>query len=340
MSAAATTLAGNQAPGKARPMPIDPRAEALRAVVHPERLPPGRWPAMGSVPLSVLIPARNEQRNIAECIRRLRWAGHVAVVDSQSTDETIPLAQAMGAEVYQFHYSRQGWPKKKNWALESVPWPHEWILIMDADEHMTPELAEEIRQVVTGEAAAMPRRDAYWINRRFIFMGRWIRHCGYYPSWNIRLLKRDAGRYERIGDLGDTGSGDNEVHEHIVLRQGEAGYLKHDFLHYAYPDIATWVEKHNRYSTWEAHAAAAGDAGEVAPSLLGGPIARRRWLKARSRRLPFRPVLRFLYSYVLRGGFLDGYAGFVFCRLLAIYEFLSVAKHREMEAARRREHGP
>jgi hypothetical protein len=101
-------------------------------------------------------------------------------------------------------------------------------------------------------------------------------------------------------------------------------------LHYAYPDLATWVEKHNRYSTWEAHAMAAHDAGGVRPSLWGGPIARRRWLKARTRRLPFRPLLRFLYSYVLRGGFLDGYPGYCLCRLLAWYEFLSLAKYHEM----------
>ncbi len=340
MSRSVPAMATPPPPTGARPAPLDPRAEALRAETQPQRLPPGRWPAPGSVPLSVLIPVRNEERNVVECIRHLQWAAQLAVIDSQSTDRTIALAQAMGAEVYQFHYSREGWPKKKNWALEHVPWRHEWVLIMDADEHMTPELAEEIRQVVSEGSPSENRFDAYWINRRFIFMGRWIRHCGYYPSWNIRLLRHAVGRYERIGDLGDTGSGDNEVHEHIVLSSGRAGYLKHDFLHYAYPDIATWVEKHNRYSTWEAHAAAAGDAGGVTPSLLGGPIARRRWLKARSRRLPLRPTLRFLYAYIIKGGILDGYAGFVFCRLLAIYEFLSVAKHREMEAARREEPRP
>lgn len=317
-------------------MPIDSRAAALADEVHPDRLPPGRWPAVGSIPVSVLIPVRNEQRNIVECIRHVRWAQHIAVIDSQSSDDTIPLAQAMGAEVYQFHYSKAGWPKKKNWALEHIPWRTPWVLIMDADEHMTPELTEEVRQVVTGQAPdGNGCGDGYWLNRRFIFMNRWIRHCGYYPSWNIRLFKHAVGRYERIGTLGDTGSGDNEVHEHVVLSTGDAGYLKNDFLHYAYPDIATWVEKHNRYSTWEAHAMDAGDAGDVEPSLFGGPIERRRWLKSRSRRLPFRPTLRFLYAYLVKGGILDGYPGFVFCRLLGFYEFLSVAKHQEMLAQRR-----
>lgn len=319
----------------ARPVPRDPRADSLAAApeVQPDRLAPGNisWPAIGSVPVSVLIPVKNEQRNIVECIRRLRWADHIAVIDSDSTDETVPRAQAMGAEVYQFTMSRQGWPKKKNWALDNVPWRHEWLLIMDADEHMTAPLAREIERIVTPDQSAGDEPPSgYWLNRRFMFMGRWIRHCGYYPSYNIRLFQHALGRYERIGNLGNTGSGDNEIHEHIVLTTGRAGYLINDFLHYAYPDLATWVEKHNRYSTWEAHAMLADDRGQINASPFGSRIARRRWLKARTRRLPFRPFLRFVYSYVLQLGMLDGYPGFCLCRLLAWYEFLSLVKAREM----------
>jgi glycosyltransferase involved in cell wall biosynthesis len=258
------------------------------------------------------------------------------VVDSRSTDRTIELSQAMGADVYQFNYNRTtGWPKKKNWALERIGWKNEWVMILDADEYMTEELAEEIRRVVTGtwtpEGSAKPGcGDGFWVNRRFMFLGRWLKGCGYYPSWNVRLLKHKFGRYERIGNLGDTGSGDNEVHEHIVLSSGEAGYLRHEFLHYAYPDLSAWIEKHNRYTTWEAHAAKAGDVGEVHASLFGGPIERRRWIKRFGRRLPFRPTLRFIWSYIFQHGWLDGYPGLVMCRLLAWYEFVSIAKAREM----------
>lgn len=318
----------------ATPAPRDSRADGLLAEVQPERMPPGQWPARASVPLAVLVPVKNEQSNIVECLRHVQWAQQIAVVDSHSTDLTVPLSQAMGAEVYQFQYSKEGWPKKKNWALESVPWRHEWVLIVDADELITPSLAAEIVDVVEGRTrAGNGCGDGYWLNRRFMFMGRWIKHCGYYPSWNIRLFKHRVGRYERIGNLGDTGSGDNEVHEHIVLSTGEGGYLKNDFLHYAYPDLATWVEKHNRYTTWEAHAMQAGDAGGVKASLFGGPIERKRWIKSRARQLPFRPTLRFLYSYVWKGGFLDGYPGYCMCRLMAWYEFMSSAKHYEMKHA-------
>lgn len=323
------------------PEPRHADADRLREELKPHINVPGTWPAYQSVPVSILVPVKNEERNIIECLRRCNWATELVVVDSRSSDRTIELSQAMGADVYQFNYNRAtGWPKKKNWALDQIPWKNEWVMILDADEYMTPELAEEIRRVVTGEwrpegAARSGCGDGYWVNRRFMFLGRWLKGCGYYPSWNVRLLKHRLGRYERIGNLGDTGSGDNEVHEHIVLSTGEAGYLRHEFLHYAYPDLSAWIEKHNRYTTWEAHAMEAGDVGAVNASLFGGPIERRRWIKRFGRKLPFRPTLRFIYSYIFQRGFLDGYPGLVMCRLLSWYEFVSIAKFREMIAVRR-----
>jgi len=333
--------------------PADPRYEHLGDAqadpTHPDRdrfaaeladsgsirTPAGDWPAPESVNACALIPVKNEATNIVPCLRRLLWCRQVVVVDSQSADETAPLAQAMGAEVYQFHYSKTGWPKKRNWALEHVPWRHEWVLILDADEHMTPELAREVEAVVAGRYK--PERpehggcgDGYWLNRRFMFMGRWIRHSGYYPSWNVRLFKHRCGRYERIGSLGQTESGDNEVHEHVVLATGEPGRLRHDFLHYAYPDLSVWIEKHNRYTNWEAHALIEGNRGQIPATPFGSPIERRRWLKQLVRGLPCRPTLRFLYTYFFRLGFLDGYPGFILARLMAWYELISIAKHYEL----------
>lgn len=295
------------------------------------------WPEAGSVPVSVLVPVKNEEANLAACLDSLRFAAEVVVVDSQSTDRTIELAEAGGAKVVQFHYDQSGWPKKKNWALATVEWSHEWVLILDADERITPPLAREIEDVVLGRYAekhGQPAYEGYYLNRRFVFMGRWIKHCGYYPSYNLRLFKHALGRYERIGDLGDTGSGDNEVHEHVVLQDGRpAGTLKHDFNHFAYPNLEVWIEKHNRYSNWEAHAMLAGNAGELHASLTKGSMERRRWIKRRVRDLPFRPTMRFFYCYVLQRGFLDGYPGFVMSRLMAWYELVSLAKSREMRSA-------
>jgi glycosyltransferase involved in cell wall biosynthesis len=322
---------------EARPEPRHAEADYRMKEVEPDRPPPGQWPAIGSVPVSVLVPVKNEQANIVECLRHLRWCSEVVVVDSQSKDRTIQLSQAMGADVYQFRFdAKEGFPKKRNWALANIAWKNEWVLIMDADEHMTPELAAEIRDVVTGSYRAPdPKKagagDAYWLNRRLIFMSRWIKGCGYYPSWNIRLFKHRVGRYERISS-GDTQSGDNEVHEHVILSTGPAGFLRHDFLHYAYPDLYTWVEKHNRYTSWEAHTTEAGSTGELKGRLFGTRIERNRWLKNFRRRLPFRPTIRFIYGYIVRAGFRDGYPGYVICRLMAWYEFMSIAKHREIRA--------
>ncbi len=272
--------------------------------------------------ISVLIPTRNERRNIVECLRSVSWCDEAVVVDSGSTDGTQDLARKAGARVVDFKWSGQ-LPKKKNWALENVPWKNDRVLILDADERILPELAEEMR----GELK-QPRADGFFINRRFIFLDKWIKHCGYYPSWNLRLFRHAKGRYEKL-HAGDTASGDNEVHEHVVLN-GASAYLKEDMVHFAYPDIYTWVEKHNRYSNWEAEVEVRGEGNGELGQGIGGPLAGRRRLRSWSRRLPFRPTLRFLYSYVLKQGFLDGYAGYAFCRLLATYEMLNVFKAREL----------
>lgn len=281
-------------------------------------------PALTAVPVSVVIPVKNEESNLPECLRHLEWAGEVFVVDSASTDETVALASRAGARVVQFAWNG-GWPKKKNWSLANLPFSHDWILIVDADERITSELAREIAAVVREPGD----RLGFYLNRRLFFMGRWIRHCGYYPSWNLRLVRRGRGRYERLTDGESRDSGDNEVHEHLVT-DGPVGYLQHDMLHFAYPTISSFVEKHNRYSSWEAHVELYERTSEVRPRLLAAPLERRRFWRRLSRFLPFRPALRFLYGYFLKLGFLDGRPGYVLCRLLAYYEFMSVAKATEM----------
>ena len=274
------------------------------------------------VPITVIVPTLNEASNLPRCLDYLRWADDVVVVDSNSTDGTQRIAESYGARVINFAWNGK-WPKKRNWVLRNADLRYPWILIVDADECIVPELAAEI-----GEAIRSDKYVGYYINRRFMFLNTWIKHCGYYPSWNLRLLKRGHGEYEQLTDVEETGSGDNEIHEHIAV-DGPVNYLQHDMLHYAFPNIHTFVEKHNRYSNWEAavqsrlvqkHANVAGNA----------TLTKRRRLKNLSRHMPFRPTLRFLYSYVLKAGFLDGREGFIFCRLLSMYEFLSVAKYYEL----------
>lgn len=277
-------------------------------------------------PISVLIPAKNESANLAACIASVAFCDEIVVVDSQSTDGTRQIAEQAGARVVDFVWNGD-FPKKKNWALENLPWKHEWLFIIDADERATPELEAAMRAAITESTSP---HAGYYVNRRFWFLDGWLRHCGYYPSWNLRFFRHPAGRYERGAAVADTHSGDNEVHEHVKLA-GSAGYLAGEMEHYAFPDIATWVEKHNRYSNWEARLQV--DAAQTGPAdaALEPGLARKRRLRRLAWRLPFRPAIRFCYHYFIRAGFLDGYRGYVFCRLMAWYEFLSAAKAAELQ---------
>ncbi len=272
-------------------------------------------------PISVLIPVRNEAANLAACLASVAWCDHIVVVDSGSTDGTVEIARAAGAHVVDFKWNG-AFPRKKNWALANVAWKHDWVFIIDADERSTPELERAMRAVLANSTHA-----GYYVNRRFWFLDGWLNHCGYFPSWNLRFFRHRLGRYEQPAGAAAAGSGDNEVHEHVEL-QGSAGYLAGEMEHYAFPDIATWVEKHNRYSNWEAKQQVDGESTDAAR--LDPALARKRRLRRLAWRLPFRPALRFFYHYVWRAGFLDGYRGFVFCRLMAWYEFLNAAKAREL----------
>jgi len=275
-----------------------------------------------AVAVSVLVPIRNEAANLPRCLASVRWVDEIFVVDSASSDGSQRIAEELNARVVQFDFNGT-WPKKKNWALENLPFRNEWVFILDADEVLPPEAEEEFDRAIAeaGEIAG------YWINRRFMFMGRWLRHA-YYPNWNLRLFRHSLGRYEKLTEAA-TESGDNEVHEHVVVR-GPTGRLRCEIDHYAFPSVEVFVEKHNRYSNWEARVAldrlVRPNAG-----LQSARVAQRRRLKQLSQRLPFRPLLRFLYVYIWQRGFLDGREGYYFARMHGFYEFLSVAKTYELK---------
>lgn len=267
------------------------------------------------VPVSVVVPIKNEAANLPRCLGSVRWASEILVVDSQSTDGSIQIAEKDGAKVVQFHFNGT-WPKKKNWALENLPFRNEWVFILDADEVLPPEAAEEFARAIANAG----KIAGYWINRRFMFLGRWLRHA-YYPNWNLRLFRHQLGRFEQI-TAAPTDSGDNEVHEHVIVR-GPTARLRCEIEHYAFPSIEVFLEKHNRYSNWEARVAVEG---ELRAGVAHEQVELKRALKKFARRLPFRPLLRFLYIYVWQKGFLDGREGYYFAWLHAFYEFLSIAK--------------
>jgi len=278
------------------------------------------------VPVSVVVPIRNEAANLKRCLDSVKWADEIFVVDSQSTDGSIAIAEERGAQVVQFQFNGT-WPKKKNWALENLPFRHDWVFILDADETLPPEAEQEFAKAITeaGDIAG------YWINRHFMFMGKWLRHS-YYPNWNLRLFRHSLGRYEKLTET-DTQSGDNEVHEHVIVK-GPTSRLRCEMDHYAFPTVEVFVEKHNRYSNWEARVAAEPKLSGSDARIGSSAVGRRRKLKLLSQRLPFRPLLRFLYIYVWQKGFLDGREGYYFARLHAFYEFLSVAKTYELTRTR------
>jgi glycosyltransferase involved in cell wall biosynthesis len=282
-------------------------------------------PTRTKAPVSVIVPVKNEADNLRRCLPALSWANEVFLVDSQSTDETAQVAAAHGASVVQFYFNGS-FPKKKNWALENLPLSHEWVLIVDADEVVVPELADEIARRTEADDA-----DGFYINMKYYFLGRRIRHCGYSEAWNLRLFKRVSGRYERMPGAENSEAGDNEVHEHVELK-GRAKRLVHELDHHAYPTVSVWLEKHNRYAAWEA---------EMYERFLRLPVPRsigrgkqiKRLLKKLYLRMPLRPLVRFVYAYVLRLGFLDGMPGLAFCTLLAFYDFLCWAKLYERNLA-------
>ncbi|MEA5576403.1 glycosyltransferase family 2 protein [Anabaena sp. UHCC 0451] len=271
------------------------------------------------IPVSVLIPAKNEEANLPACLTSLQVADEIFVVDSQSSDKSIEIAESYGAKVVQFKFNGS-WPKKKNWSLENLPFRNEWVLIVDCDERITPESWAEIAELIQTDEC-----NGYYINRRVFFLGKWIRHGGKYPDWNLRLFKHQKGRYENLNTEDIPNTGDNEVHEHVIL-QGKVGYLKHDMLHEDFRDLYHWLERHNRYSNWEARVyfnllSGKDNSNTIGANLFGDAVQRKRFLKTVWVRLPFKPLLRFILFYIIQRGFLDGKAGYIYGRLLSQYEY-------------------
>lgn len=280
---------------------------------------------MTKVPLSIIVPVLNEERNLIPCLGSVSWADEIFVVDSASTDASVNLAKSYGAQVVQFKFNGV-FPKKKNWALDNLPLTHEWVFILDADERFSPEAEKEIQEICTTNLRGF---DGYFINRRFMFMGKWLKHA-YYPNWNLRLFKHHLGRYEKLTDM-PTDSGDVEIHEHVIFK-GKTGYLKCQLDHYAFPTVDVFIEKHNRYSNWEARVAVDKYLDMSFDKFFSlGANGWRRAFKIAARHLPFRPLLRFLYVYIIQRGFLDGREGYYFSRLHAVYELLCLCKTYELK---------
>lgn len=281
----------------------------------------------GKLPVSVIVAARNEEKNLPRCLETLRDVGEVYVIDSQSEDATPEIARSFGAKLVQFYY-RGGWPKKRQWAMETLALAFEWTLLLDADEQLTPELANEIQQAIQA-----PGVNGYYISLRMHFMGRVLRHGGA-RFWKLALFRRGKGRYEcRLKDQ-DSSMADMEIHEHVVV-EGPTEKLKNLLTHDNVESLFRYIQKHDEYSNWEARVLLQGEQSSDAlrPALFGTQAQRRRWLKQRLYALPGSPLLLFGYRYLFRFGFLDGIPGLIYCGFQGVQMFHTKAKIYELKKA-------
>ena len=276
------------------------------------------------LPVSVIVPARNEARNLPRCLQSLQGVGEVYVIDSQSEDDTCEIARSFGAKVVQFQY-HGGWPKKRQWAMDNLSFAYDWIFLVDADEALSRELAAEIQQAVRD-----PRFDGYYIPLQMFFLGRVLRH-GNASFYKRSLFRRGKGRFECRLKNQDTSMCDMEVHEHVMV-DGGAAELKNPLLHRNVETLASYIQTHNEYSNWEAHVwrNSEVDNGQLTPSLFGSQAQRRRWLRKQFFGIPGSPVLFFFYIYFLHLGFLDGLPGLIYCGLQATQFFHIKAKIYEL----------
>ena len=284
--------------------------------------------ALQVLSVSVIVPVCNEARNLPRCLESLAGVGEVYVIDSQSTDDTVAIAQSRGAKVVQFHYAG-GWPKKRQWAMDTLPLAYDWILLLDADEVLTPELVDEIRRALLN-----PQVDGYSIRLQMYFLGRILRHCDA-TFWKLSLFRKGRGRFEcRLKDQ-DASMADIEIHEHVVV-DGPTAELNNALVHHNVDSLSRYISKHNQYSNWEARVLLQpeSDPEEVSADLFGTQAQRRRWLKRNLYRLPGSPVLLFLYRYLFRLGFLDGAPGLIYCTFQAVQMFHSKAKIFELRIER------
>jgi glycosyltransferase involved in cell wall biosynthesis len=270
--------------------------------------------------VTIIVPTLDEERNLPGCLETVcGYFRHVMVVDSLSTDATVALARARGCTVREHRF--EGYSAQYNWALAHLPLETDWVFFLCADERMTPSLRGEIAAVTRDGATP---HVGFQVPQRYVFMGRMLEHGGWAPSYQLRLFRRSAGRFE-----------DRAVHEHPVLR-GSVGFLTSHYVHHDLRDLTHFVAKHNRYSSLEAEEIVRALRGDGEGRLLdrgrlfGNHLERRRWIKLHVwPRLPGRALIRFVYQYLVRGGFRDGRAGLRFALLHAFFEVLASAKVAE-----------
>jgi glycosyltransferase involved in cell wall biosynthesis len=272
---------------------------------------------MTTVPVTVLVAVKNEEENLSRCLTGLTRAERVVVVDSHSTDQTAQIARDAGVEVVQFDY-RGDYPKKRQWALDTLDIRTEWVLLLDADEFVPQELWNEIATALR----AQTKYCGYFILKGFHFLGRRFKFGGFSFA-AVLLVRKGKARFEEI--LKEVGDGlDMEIHERVIV-DGPIGRLHTPLLHQDFKGLHAYIDRHNRYSTWEAmlrhRYLDRGQYGKdtIRPSLFGNTQERRRWIKGFLVRLPGEHLIWFFYHYIFRLGFLEGRRGLIACSIRSWY---------------------
>lgn len=270
--------------------------------------------------LSVLVLTHDEEKNLPGLLDSLAGLDHdLFVMDSGSTDRTIEIARAAGATVFEYPFDNYG--AQRNRAQAMLPNQLGWVLHLDADERLTPELRDEIPTLATDHGSF----DGFMLRQRTVFMGRWIKHGAHYPSFHLRLFKIERGRCE------------DRLYDQHFLVDGKVGRSKHDYIDTIGADLMTWTVRHARWASLEAdeHERGRRTVEGVVPRLGGTPIERKRWLRVKvlnRSALVGRSFGYWFYRYFLRAGFLDGKEGFIFHFLQGCwYQFLVGATIYERE---------
>ena len=269
--------------------------------------------------VSILILTKNEEINLERCIQSVAWSDDVVIYDSFSDDRTVDIAERLGARVVQREFDN--YANQRNAAL-LLDFKYPWILMVDADECVSPELRNEMLSTLESVPASVAM---FQMRRKDYFFGRWIKHASAYPTWFGRLVRKGAVRVER------------EINEEYHT-SGETRQLEAHLIHYPFSKgIAYWFERHNRYSSMEASALIDEVAGKFCMSALWNRDAtvKRKAMKQLAYRLPGRPLIVFLYLYFFRLGLLDGMPGFRYSIMRSMYEYMIDLKVAELNHIKR-----
>lgn len=267
-------------------------------------------------PLTAIVLTYNEAGNIGPCLEDLDWVEDVVVVDSGSDDGTVEVARSARAGVRLFSHPFQDFGDQRNWALDQIDSRHDWVLFLDADERCPQAFRSAVQEVIENPDGMV----GYYLCYRNYFLGQWLKRTTFFPSWQLRLLRRGEVRYRKMG------------HGQQEVAKGPIGYLQEPYDHYGFSKgVSHWIERHNAYSSHEIELVTEllEEPLGISDIFSGDSVKRRRCLKRIAARLPGRPWIAFLYTYLIRLGFLDGRAGLNYCYLKLAHDLNVTVKHDE-----------